>query len=205
VDVERSNQELETAMEELQSTNEELETTNEELQSSNEELETTNEELQSSNEELETTNEELQSTNEELETMNEELQQRTTELADANRFTEAVMAGMGAGVVVGSDLRIRAWNRGSEVLWGLPESEVRGLGLQDLEIGLPIAEVGDLASAAFTDGSPDDLILDARDRRGIAFRCRVSGSLLADAGDGEGQSVILVMRRESEGDQVGAG
>src|SRR5262245_43460552 len=166
-------------MEELQTTNEELETTNEELQSSNEELETTNEELQSSNEELETTNEELQSTNEELETMNEELQQRTTELADANQFTEAVLASMGAGVVVvgGSDLRIRAWNRGSEVLWGLPESEVRGLGLRELEIGLPIEQVANLAAATLADGSSDDLLLDARDRRGIAFRCRVSSSL----------------------------
>src|SRR4029077_19255176 len=42
-ELERSNQELETAYEELQSTNEELETTNEELQSTVEELETTNE------------------------------------------------------------------------------------------------------------------------------------------------------------------
>ncbi len=66
-ELQQSNQELETAIEELHSTNEEMETTNEELQSTNEELETTNEELQSTNEELETMNEELQSTNEELE------------------------------------------------------------------------------------------------------------------------------------------
>jgi two-component system CheB/CheR fusion protein len=78
--LQRSNQELETANEELQSSNEELETTNEELQSTNEELETTNEELQSTNEELETMNEELQSTNEELQTINDELRQRTIEL-----------------------------------------------------------------------------------------------------------------------------
>jgi two-component system CheB/CheR fusion protein len=86
VELQRANQELETANEELQSSNEELETTNEELQSTNEELETTNEELQSTNEELETMNEELQSTNEELQTINDELRQRTADLDRANAF-----------------------------------------------------------------------------------------------------------------------
>ena len=132
--------------------------------------------------------------------MNEELQQRTTELADANSFTEAVLASMGAGVVVvgGSDLTIRAWNRGSEVLWGLPESEVRGLGLRELEIGLPIEHVAELAAATPADGSSGDLLLDARDRRGLAFRCRVSSSALADAGEDGQSGAIIVMRREVE-------
>ena len=67
-------------------TNEELETTNEELQSTVEELETTNEELQSTNEELETMNEELQSTNEELQTINDELRDRTAELDAGQRL-----------------------------------------------------------------------------------------------------------------------
>ena len=87
----RSNRELESAYEELQSTNEELETTNEELQSTVEELETTNEELQSTNEELETMNEELQSTNEELQTINDELRQRSDELNQANGFLESIL------------------------------------------------------------------------------------------------------------------
>ena len=86
-ELERANQELETAYEELQSANEELETTNEELQSTVEELETTNEELQSANEELETMNEELQSTNEELRSMNDQLQQRSRRAAPGQRLT----------------------------------------------------------------------------------------------------------------------
>ena len=78
-------QELETALEELQSTNEELETTNEELQSTVEELETTNEELQSTNEEHETSKEEMQSLNEELITVNAEFQGKIDELSAARR------------------------------------------------------------------------------------------------------------------------
>lgn len=63
----------------MQTLVEELETSNEELQSLNEELQSANEELQSTNEELETTNEELQSTNEELQTAYSELRASYTE------------------------------------------------------------------------------------------------------------------------------
>ena len=114
-------QELETALEELQSTNEELETTNEELQSTVEELETTNEELQSTNEELETMNEELQSTNEELQTINEEARDRGDELGDLNAFLESILTWLrGAVVVVDRDLHVRKWNRRAEDSVGPP-------------------------------------------------------------------------------------
>src|SRR5262249_3253526 len=119
--------ELATAYEEVQSTNEELETTNEELQSTNEELETLNEELQSTNEELETMNEELQSTNEELETTNEEMRGRTEELNHSNDFLESVLTSVRVGVmVIDRNFRVQSWNRKSEDLWGLRESEVQG-------------------------------------------------------------------------------
>jgi len=124
-DVERTQRELETAYEELQSTVEELETTNEELQSTNEELETTNEELHSSNEELETMNQELQSTNEELETTNRELSQRTDELDRANAFLRSILTSLDSGVVVlDREMRVQEWNRATEDLWGLRDGEV---------------------------------------------------------------------------------
>src|SRR5207253_4949549 len=126
-DFERSQRELETAYEELQSTVEELETTNEELQSTNEELETTNEELHSTNEELETMNEELQSTNEELEATNSELRQRSLDLDESNVYLEAILGSMGSGVIVlNRELTVRVWNRVSEDLWGLRSEEVEG-------------------------------------------------------------------------------
>jgi chemotaxis methyl-accepting protein methylase len=105
---------------ELQRSNQELETANEELQSSNEELETTNEELQSTNEELETMNEEMQATNEELHTINDELHLRTLELNDTNAFLNSILSSLQDGViVVDRQFSILSWNEAIEELWGL--------------------------------------------------------------------------------------
>jgi hypothetical protein len=129
-------------------------------------------------------------------------QRRTIELADADQFTEVVLAGMGTGLVVigASDFRIRARDRGiNEVLWGLPESTMRGFGLRTLEIGLSIEPVAELAAAT----PVDELLLDARDRRGIEFRCRVWSFSLADAADDDGQGAVFVTRRDGDGEGVG--
>ena len=147
----------------------------EELQSTNEELETTNEELQSTNEELETTNEELQSTNEELETMNEEMSERSLEVAETDRFVNAVMASIHAAVMVlGPDLRIRFWNSHSEEMWGLPELEVKGKLLFDLDIGLPMDRIRKMVRGSLMGNDGPDLVVDVVDRGGRSIRCRVS-------------------------------
>jgi two-component system CheB/CheR fusion protein len=194
-DVARSNLELATAMEELQSTNEELETTNEELQSTNEELETTNEELQSTNEELETTNEELQSTNEELETLNEEMSERTLEVAESNRFMDTVLSGLRASVIVlGPDLRVRNWNSQSEDLWGVRESEVRGRLLPDVEVGLPMDLIHQRVRACLLGSEEPDLVVDAINRRGQPIRCRISCERLGSDGSRDSDGVVVVIR-----------
>jgi two-component system CheB/CheR fusion protein len=194
-DVDRSNIELATAMEELQSTNEELETTNEELQSTNEELETTNEELQSTNEELETMNEELQSTNEELETMNEEMSERTLELGETNRFVDAILGGLDAGVVVvGPDLRIRTWHDRSEDLWGVRDAEVTGRLLQDVDIGLPMEPIRDLARTCLLGGDRSEVVVEGVTHGGRPIRCRVSCSPLGSERSQELHGVVLVIR-----------
>jgi two-component system, chemotaxis family, CheB/CheR fusion protein len=191
-DLETSNQELETAMEELQSTNEELETTNEELQSTNEELETTNEELQSTNEELETMNEELQSTNEELRTVNEELHERSQELGSVNTFMGAILGGVRAGVVVlDENLRVQVWNARVHDLWGLRAEEVIGHSLMSLEIGLPLDPVREQIRRTLAAGSDHTTIeVDATDRLGKAIRVRITCSRLEP---GAGHGVILLM------------
>ena len=197
-DLETSNQELETAMEELQSTNEELETTNEELQSTNEELETTNEELQSTNEELETMNEELQSTNEELQTVNEELHERTAELGEVNAFISAILGSVRAGVaVLDEDLRVQAWNTRAHDLWGLRAEEVVGQSLMSLQIGLPLDPVRDQIQRALAGPNDHETIeVDATNRVGRAIRVRITCSRLEpEAGNG----VILLMEEIDSG------
>ncbi len=175
-EVQRSNQELETANEELQSTNEELETANEELQSTNEELETANEELQSTNEELETMNEELQSTNEELQTINDELRQRTTELDQTNAFFNSILASLQAGVVlVDSQFNILSWNEEAENMWGLRFDEVKNQSLLSLDIGLPVAQLREpIRNCLAGNSDRQEIIVEAINRRGRTIQCHLS-------------------------------
>jgi two-component system, chemotaxis family, CheB/CheR fusion protein len=191
--LERAQLDLETAYEELQSAVEELETTNEELQSTNEELETTNEELQSTNEELETTNEELQSTNEELETINDELRQRTTELDEVNVFLQAILTSLqSAVVVVDRDLRVQVWNDHAHELWGLRADEVDGEHLMNLDIGLPVEHLRQPLRACLAGEQPEDLVLDAVNRRGRPVECHIRAAPLRDTRD-ETIGAILVI------------
>jgi two-component system, chemotaxis family, CheB/CheR fusion protein len=199
-ELERSNQELETAYEELQSTNEELETSNEELQSTVEELETTNEELQSTNEELETMNEELQSTNEELQTMNDELRQRGEDLKAANAFLESVLASSKGGVaVVDRELRLLAWNAQAEELWGIRGEEARGSHLLNLDIGLPVERLRPLLKTSLGgNGGRQMLALEAVTRRGTPILCEITCSPLRGA-DGDVQGAIVLMEESGDG------
>jgi two-component system CheB/CheR fusion protein len=194
-DVTSSKRELEHAYEELQTTVEELETTNEELQSTNEELETTNEELQSTNEELETMNEELQSSNEELETMNEELRHRTGELDDMNAILETILTTVGlAVVVVDREQRIQIWNGQARELWGLSSQEVEDQHVLSLDIGLPLENLRKQLRATLSGRSQqEELVLEATNRRGKLFQCRVRLLPLASDGDGTVSGAIMMM------------
>ncbi|MET8152302.1 CheR family methyltransferase [Actinoplanes sp. NPDC049668] len=180
--------------EDLEHANRQLETAYEELQSTNEELETTNEELQSTNEELETMNEELQSTNDELQTINDELRDRTGELDAANAFLEAVLTGMRAGVaVIDQDMRVQAWNRRAEDLWGLRHEEAVGQHFLSLDIGLPSDQLRPAIKLILSgEPHPQELTLPAVNRRGRAIDVRVVCSALA-RDNGSALGVLLVM------------
>jgi two-component system CheB/CheR fusion protein len=197
-----SRRELETAYEELQSTVEELETTNEELQSTNEELhstneelETTNEELQSTNEELETTNEELQSSNEELETMNDELRHRTQELNDMNSFLETILTTIGLAVaVLDRNQRVQIWNGQAHELWGLTAYEAEDQHVMALDIGLPVEQLRQqLRDTLSGQSARAQVTLEATNRRGKAFQCRVTCLPLGNGGNGDLSGVIMMM------------
>jgi two-component system CheB/CheR fusion protein len=184
-DLERANQELETAFEELQSANEELETTNEELQSTVEELETTNEELQSANEELETMNEELQSTNEGLRVMNDQIQQRSDELNLVNSYFGSILSSLQAAVVVlDRDLQVKVWSPKAEELWGVRLNEVGGRSFTELDIGLPVQRLEEPLRRCLGGAPPvQPILLDGINRKGKSIRCQVQcTSLLGQAG-----------------------
>jgi two-component system CheB/CheR fusion protein len=205
-EISNSKRELEQAYEELQSTVEELETTNEELQSTNEELETTNEELQSTNEELETMNEELQSSNEELETMNDELRHRSLELNEINAFLETILTTVGLAVAV-LDRRqyVQIWNGQARELWGLSPEEAEEQHLLTLDFGLPVEKLRQPLRAMLNDGSSgQELILDATNRRGRAFQCRVTILPLHGGQDGDVTGAVVMMAPVESNHPVGS-
>jgi two-component system CheB/CheR fusion protein len=193
-ELQRSNQELETAYEEIQ-------TSNEELQSTNEELETTNEELQSTNEELETMNEELQSSNEELRTMNEELHQRTDELDQVNAFLESILTSLRVGVVVlDRSQHVQAWNHKAEDLWGMREDEVRGKHFLSLDIGLPVEQLKQQIRAALAGETMfSETVVPAINRRGKAIECKVSVTPLSGPRQDSHGAILLMEDGESGG------
>jgi two-component system, chemotaxis family, CheB/CheR fusion protein len=176
----------------------ELDDAHEELQSAVEELETTNEELQSTNEELETTNEELQSTNEELETMNEELRERSVELNDVNAFLETILTGMGMSVaVLDTHLQVQIWNGQSRELWGLTRDEVEGTSFLRLDFGLPVDALKPGLKACLAGTTErEELVLDAVNRRGKAFRCGVVCQPLDGPGAPSGVIVMMEPRED---------
>jgi two-component system CheB/CheR fusion protein len=200
-EINRVIQERETAYEELQSANEELETTNEELQSTVEELQTTNEELQSTNEELETMNEELQSTNEELRTSSEEARMRAEELARLNAFLDSILSSVRLGVVVVCDqLRVRLWNDRAEDMWGLRAQEVLDRPLTSLDIGLPVMQIEAPLRSLFTEGAgPQELMVDAVNRRGKPVRCRVTFTLRRSPRGMEAPNGVVILMEELRG------
>ena len=181
--------------EQLTTSRKELEAAYEELQATVEELETTNEELQSTNEELETMNEELQSSNEELETMNDELRHRTLELNDLNAFLETILTTIGMAVaVLDRHQHVQIWNAQARELWGLTSEEVDDHHLLSLDIGLPVEQLKESLKAAL-DGKDgrQELVLDAVNRRGKAFRCRVTTLPLGNPADGGVTGAIMLM------------
>ncbi len=188
-----SKRELEQACRELESTVEALESTVEELESTNVELESTNVELESTTVELETMNEELQSSNRQLETMNEEFRHRTQEVDDINAFLETTFTTIGMAVaVVDRNERVRIWNAKARELWGVRPEEAEEAHLQSLDIGLPLDQLRQQLKATLGgDSQREEVILEATNRRGRAFQCRVT--FLALAGDGNVAGVIIMM------------
>jgi two-component system CheB/CheR fusion protein len=182
---------------ELERSRRELETAFEELQSTVEEFETTNEELRSTNEELETMNQELQSTNEELQTINIELTDRTGQLKQANIYLESILGSLRAGVIVlDGTLTVESWNPLAEDMWGLRAEEARGRSIFALDTGLPVDQLRQPIHDCQS-GASAEVILDAVNRRGKAFRCRVTCSPRLTA-DGTQHGVILLME-DAEG------
>ncbi|GAB6141426.1 chemotaxis protein CheB [Methylosoma difficile] len=124
-DLQTLQDELDKALEKIQSLMEAAQTSQEELTSAIEELQSTNEELQSANEELTTSKEEMQSLNEELQTVNAELQAKVTDLSWVNNDMNNLLNSMEIATIFLDDaLNIRRFTNHVTHLYKLIASDV---------------------------------------------------------------------------------
>ncbi len=92
-------------------------------------------------------------------------------------------------------MRVQAWNRGAEDLWGVRKDEAEDEHLLNLDIGLPVAELRPLVRSALGDPTfMEETKLAAVNRRGREVRIRVVCSSLRGSG-GEPAGAILVMEQ----------
>jgi two-component system CheB/CheR fusion protein len=168
---------LEITQNALQSTIEELGTSNEELRAANEELQASAEEIQASTEEVQASNEELEATNEELTTLNADLQARGDDLARANTELENVQSSLTSGlVIVDRDLAIARFTPLAVRLFPLIDSDV-GRALTSIHATVPVTGLERGLRACITERESTTLEVsgDAQD-----FLVQIAPYVLAD-------------------------
>jgi two-component system CheB/CheR fusion protein len=125
--------------------------------------------------------------------MNTEVNTRASEMDRLNLFFEGILGSLRVSVVViDRTHRIQVWNAMSTDLWGLRADEVEGEDFMELDIGLPVKELGDAIARSF-DGStaPIEEKVTAVNRRGKTFECVIRIMPLQTRGGDVYGSMIL--------------
>jgi two-component system CheB/CheR fusion protein len=125
--------------------------------------------------------------------------ERTGQLNKANVYLESVLGSVRAGVIVlDRDLAVQTWNHLAEDMWGLRAEETRAKNVLALDIGLPVDRLRKPILDCLGGADASDVTLDATNRRGRQFRCRVAISPMRGV-DGATPGVILLMEEEVDG------
>lgn len=132
--------------------------------------------------------------------MNEELRHRTLELNDMNAFLETILAMIGLAVaVIDRNQQIQIWNGQARELWGVDAEEAEGKHLMGLDIGLPLEKLKQPIRACL-EGTSDreELVLEATNRRGKPFQCRVMLLPLGLKQEHSNPGVVIMMEPATE-------
>lgn len=128
--------------------------------------------------------------------MNDELRHRTEEVNDVNLFLETILGTIGSAVaVLDSNQRVQIWNGNAGEMWGVTPDEAEDEHLLALDIGLPIDRLKrELRATLNGESAREEVLLEATNRRGKAFQCRVTLLPLGGSpGDGVASGVIMMM------------
>ncbi|MBE9048388.1 PAS domain S-box protein [Pleurocapsales cyanobacterium LEGE 10410] len=139
---------------ELNRTRQNLQEVIEELETTNEEQQATNEELTASNEELQSTNEELHSVNEELHTVNTEYQSKIKQLVELNNDIDNLLQSTDIGVIfLDKNLKVRKFTSAATAAIALVESDI-GRPITDLAYNIDISDLTELIQEVITTAEP---------------------------------------------------
>ena len=104
-----------------------------------------------------------------------------------------------AVAVVDRNQQIQVWNGQARELWGVSPDEAEGQHLMALDIGLPLDQVRPYVRSALTDGAGrEEIVLQATNRRGRAFQCRVTFLPLGEKSEDGRAGVIMTMEPLAE-------
>ena len=126
--------------------------------------------------------------------MNEELRHRTREANDVNSFLETILATIGQAVaVIDRNQRVQVWNGKARELWGVTPGEAEDEHLLSLDIGLPLDKLrAQIRDTLGGDSEREEAVLEATNRRGKPFQCRVT-FLPLGGNDGDVSGAIMMM------------
>lgn len=133
--------------------------------------------------------------------MNDELRSRSRELNDMNLFLETILATIGMAVaVVDHQQHVQIWNGHAREMWGITAEEAEDQHLLALDFGLPVEQLRSQIRACLSGESErEEVVLDATNRRGKAFQCRVTLMPLAGGARDSVSGVIVMMEPDGAG------
>lgn len=131
--------------------------------------------------------------------MNDELRGRSSELSELNVLLETILGTVGLAVaVLDREQHVQIWSGQAYEMWGLDQDEVEERHLLSLDFGLPTeklkSEIRDILTAG---SSREEVVLEATNRRGRSFKCRVTFLPLRQNGAISG--VVMVMEDAGDG------
>jgi two-component system, chemotaxis family, CheB/CheR fusion protein len=102
---------------------------------------------------------------------------------------------MGLAVaVLDRSQRVQIWNGNARELWGVAADEAEDEHLMALDIGLQVEKLRQQVRDTLGGQSPrEEVVVEATNRRGKAFTCRVTLLPFANGGDGAVSGAIMMM------------
>jgi two-component system CheB/CheR fusion protein len=111
-----------------------------------------------------------------------------------------------AVAVLDRQQHVQIWNGQARDMWGLTPDEVEDRHFLALEFGLPVERMKSHIRDALADQArSEEIVVEATNRRGRPFNCRVTFLPLRDSNDAAVSGVIVMMEDAGDGTAPSSG